>query len=64
MSQKQAGRYCTHCQKNTMVTGTKPNHVLHLVLSILTAGIWLIVWLLVSIGKMGGYRCTQCGNKV
>lgn len=30
MSQKQAGRYCAHCQKNVMATGTAPNHLLHL----------------------------------
>ncbi len=29
--------------------GSKPNHVLHLLLSILTLGLWLIVWLIVAI---------------
>lgn len=64
MSVKQAGRYCPHCQANVMATGTAPNHLLHLVLSVLTAGIWLIVWLLVAAGKVGGYRCTRCGSRV
>jgi hypothetical protein len=30
-----------------LVVANKPNHVLHLVLSVLTLGIWLVTWLLV-----------------
>lgn len=37
-----------------MVTGHRPNHVLHLLLSIVTVGLWLIVWLIV--GLTGGER--------
>ena len=29
-----------------LVAGKKVNHILHLILSVLTAGIWLIVWAL------------------
>jgi hypothetical protein len=29
--------------------GTKVNHLLHLVLSLITLGIWLIVWALVTL---------------
>ena len=28
-----------------VVKGHRPNHVLHLILSVLTAGLWLFVWL-------------------
>lgn len=31
-----------------MVTGRRPNHVLHIILSVLTLGLWLIVWFLVA----------------
>ena len=64
MGQKQDGRYCAHCQKNTMATGTTPNHILHFILTLVTFGLWSIVWILVTVGKIGGYRCTQCGSKV
>lgn len=37
-----------------IVGGRRPNHLLHLVLSILTLGLWLIVWLIIAIG--GGER--------
>ena len=37
-----------------LVEGHRPNHVLHLILSIITLGLWLIVWLILSI--VGGEK--------
>lgn len=34
-----------------IVTGSKPNHVLHLLLTILTCFLWAIVWIAVAIGQ-------------
>jgi len=31
-----------------VVVGKPPNHVLHLLLSVFTVGVWLIVWLIVA----------------
>ena len=31
--------------------GKRPNHILHLLLSIVTFGIWLLVWLIISMGS-------------
>lgn len=64
MAQKQTGCYCPVCKNNTMAIGSTPNHLLHLTLSVFTLGLWVPVWILISIGKIGGYRCTQCGSKV
>ena len=64
MAQKLDGRYCVHCQKSVMATGTTPNHLLHFFLSIFTFGLWIPIWILVVVGKIGGYRCTQCGSRV
>lgn len=33
----------------TMVKGKRPNHVLHLILSLVTLGIWLPVWLVLAV---------------
>jgi hypothetical protein len=33
-----------------VVYGKRVNHILHLILSVLTLGVWLLVWLLVVIG--------------
>ena len=64
MGIKQNGKYCNHCEKNVMATGSTPNHILHFFFSLFSLGLWLPIWLLVSIGKIGGYRCTKCGSKV
>jgi hypothetical protein len=32
-----------------MVKGKRPNHVLHLILTVLTAGLWGIVWIILAI---------------
>jgi hypothetical protein len=47
-----------------MATGQKPNHVLHLLLTVFTAGLWGVVWLLLAAGSAGNYRCTRCGARV
>lgn len=35
----------------TLVKGKRPNHVLHLILTIITAGLWGIVWIILAITK-------------
>ncbi|MBL6748136.1 MAG: hypothetical protein ISP85_04030, partial [Candidatus Poseidonia sp.] len=52
------------CESNTLAVGTTPNHVLHLVLTVLTVGLWGIVWILIALGKTGGYKCSKCGLPV
>ena len=64
MGQKQTGRYCAQCQKNVLATGTTPNHLLHFLLGFVTCGGWWVVWIFIALGKIGGYRCTQCGSSV
>ena len=31
-----------------LVWGRRPNHILHLLLSVITLGIWIIVWIMLS----------------
>ena len=43
-----------------------PNHVLHLILSVVTMGFWLPVWLIVGLGTDlfgGGFKCPSCGAR-
>ncbi len=53
-------KQCVECKKKTMHFQEKPNHILHLLLSIITAGIWLIVWLLFL--ESGDPQCSVCGR--
>lgn len=63
MSTVQTSHYCATCQRQTLHSKEKPNHLLHLVLSVLTVGIWAIfVWLPATLKPERG-RCTFCGSK-
>jgi len=64
MALKQKGAYCSNCQKQVLAQGTKPNHILHLLLTIVTGGIWAPIWLLITFMNAGNYRCNQCGSRV
>ncbi len=54
--------YCKECGKKVVIFRKGTNHILHLLLSIVTCGAWLVIWLLCSI-KIGGWRCSVCGSK-
>ena len=63
MGVEQSQRFCDHCEEYVLAVRKRPNHILHLLLSIITGGIWIIIWILVSV-KMGGWRCSKCGSPV
>jgi len=63
MSFKETSGYCPHCNKDVLCRAQTPNHVLHLILSIITSGFWLIVWFILCL-KQKEWRCTQCGQKI
>ncbi len=54
--------YCAQCDKPTMHLRDKTNHILHLILSLLTFGIWLFVWALVAWSNSMQSQCTVCGR--
>lgn len=65
MPQTSASRYCHHCQDRTLAIKNTPNHVLHLILSVCTAGVWLLVWGgLMLFNLASPYRCNRCGTAV
>lgn len=58
----EATGFCKACNKQVMIRRKGANNVLHFCLTLLTAGLWLWVWLLCLV-RFGGWRCTQCGKK-
>ena len=56
-------KFCDRCNDYVLATKKSTNHILHLLLSILTCGIWILVWIAVSM-KVGGWRCSRCGSPV
>jgi hypothetical protein len=48
-----------------IVKGNRPNHLLHLLLTLFTLGLWGIVWIaIVALGgeKRGFFRIDECGR--
>lgn len=64
MSTKIRSRFCRVCERQTAFVKEGHNSVFHLLMTVLTAGVWLIVWVLVGASSSAGaYRCSQCGSK-
>lgn len=64
--QKNSG-FCKACNSKVLITRPGVNHLLHLILTIITLGVWIVVWVLVSVVNTvspGGWRCSQCGSEV
>jgi hypothetical protein len=62
MPHQETGGFCDHCQSRVVVRRPSANHVLHLLLTLFTLGLWAIVWIGVSV-RFGGWMCTECGGK-
>lgn len=45
-----------------MIRRSTCNHTLHLLLSVLSLGLWLPIWGL-SMIQIGGWRCVYCGRR-
>jgi|GEM_PF-1478161 hypothetical protein len=57
-------RYCPEDDRMVLAEKQTPNHILHLILSLVTAGLWIIVWVLVALlNDFNAYRCPHCGGK-
>lgn len=64
MGTETAQRYCPNDQKMVLAVRQTPNHVLHLLLSVITFGFWVIIWFVTSVrASYRPYRCQQCGSK-
>jgi len=52
-----------HCRgRATPHLKNEPNHMLHLIASILTGGVWIPFWIIASM-IISAPVCTQCGKK-
>jgi hypothetical protein len=58
---KQTQKYCPDCGENVLAQSPTANHILHLILTILTLGFWVFAWVLVIMSTIGVWVCTRCG---
>lgn len=62
MSTIESSAYCATCGRITLHRKERANHILHLLLSIVTAGLWLIVWAFIVLTPHRS-RCAFCGRQ-
>ena len=60
MGQKAVQGFCTREDEWVMAYDDRPNHILHLLLTLLT-GVWLIVWIVLA-ARSKGPICSRCGS--
>jgi len=52
---------CPVCRQPTAHTRKEVNHILHLLISFLLCGLWIPVWILLSLVR-DRWQCQQCGH--
>lgn len=55
-----ARRWCPTCSVSVVAAKTEPSHLLHFFLSLITFGLWLIIWVLCAVSPQ--YNCSVCGS--
>lgn len=56
-------RNCKTCGQPRLFEREGCNHILHLLLTVFTVGLWSPIWLLCGISAWSKpYRCPQCGQ--
>jgi len=61
MAEIRGSMFCSTCRRQTASIRPRANHILHLILSLLSCGWWVPVWLLCAL-LPGAARCTVCGQ--
>lgn len=54
---------CKQCRKMTSHYKPSTSHVLHLLLSLISLGLWIPIWILVAISNSTQGQCGECGEK-
>lgn len=62
MAQTSEMRFCGTCEKKTLHIEDSTNHLLHWILVFITAGLWLLPYLLIILFAAKESQCTVCGK--
>ena len=57
------GAVCKPCNSHVMASRDSTGHLFHLLMSLLTIGMWTPIWFLLALSRQA-YRCSRCGRKV
>lgn len=62
MPLEQYRAWCPYCESTRLFTRPAPTHLIHLVITLFTCGLWILVWFAVSIScAFGRWTCNVCG---
>ena len=65
MKTTQEQRFCQNCDEIMPCTKKVPNHVLHLLLTLFTGGLWTFIWLPVTLFAMNSkFSCIKCNREI
>jgi len=54
--------HCPHCRRESIFEPARVSHPRHLLLILLTGGLWTVVWVSLIAGQcMRPWRCASCG---
>jgi hypothetical protein len=60
----QERQWCPECRKYVLAVRPGTNRIIHLLLSVLTMGVWLIVWACTAdLGTRKPCQCPVCGTQ-
>ena len=62
MATNQIMHPCRHCKRLTRHLEPATSHVLHLLLTVFTFGLWSIVWVFSAIANSSQKTCSACGK--
>ena len=63
VSQQETTKYCSGCQKYVLALRPGTSRLKQLVWTIITLGLWSIVWIRDS-RRRPGWRCSECDQRV
>jgi hypothetical protein len=63
MATVQRMSWCRTCDRKTLHIQQKESNLFHLILTLVTGGLWLVVWIFAPM-RSGSAQCTSCGETV
>lgn len=63
LSQQETSKFCAHCDKQVLARRPGTNRARQLLLTVVTLGLWSIVWIIDAI-RRPGWRCCECDRQL
>jgi hypothetical protein len=63
ISQQETSKFCKRCNKQVLARRPGTSRARHLLLTIVTLGLWSIIWIVDTI-RRPGWRCSECDHQL